>query len=87
MVSSIGWIDRDSEARQRSLQLISLFNAPESRDELGIGGVRDAIADILFPGTIQACHAMVGWMGSLHPLNRRPPSPSWGFSCVPHSSI
>lgn len=51
MVSSIGWIDRDSEARQRSLQLISLFNAPESRDELGIGGVRDAIADILFPGT------------------------------------
>lgn len=51
MGSSIAWIDRDGAARQRSLQLISLFNAPDSRDELGIGGVRDAIADILFPGT------------------------------------
>ncbi|MCC2636569.1 MAG: hypothetical protein K0Q68_288 [Moraxellaceae bacterium] len=51
MGSSIAWVDRDSTARQRSLQLISSFNAPESRDELGIGGVRDAIADILFPGT------------------------------------
>lgn len=51
MGSSISWIDRDGAARQRSLQLISLFNAPDSRDELGIGGVRDAIADILFPGT------------------------------------
>lgn len=51
MASGIAWIDRDNAARQRSLQLISLFNTPDSRDELGVGSVRDAVADILFPGT------------------------------------
>ncbi|MDR6609030.1 hypothetical protein J2X87_004127 [Pseudomonas synxantha] len=30
---------------------MSFFKAPESRDELGIGSVRDAISDQLFPGT------------------------------------
>jgi len=28
-----------------------MFTEKESRDELGIGSIRDAIADILFPGT------------------------------------
>lgn len=33
------------------MRLLSLFNEREARDELGIGGVRDSIADQLFPGT------------------------------------
>jgi hypothetical protein len=33
------------------MRLLSFFSERESRDELGIGGIRDAIADQLFPGT------------------------------------
>jgi hypothetical protein len=31
--------------------MLSLFQERESRDELGIGAIRDSIADKLFPGT------------------------------------
>ena len=51
MPSSISWLDHDSKARKRSMHVLSLFNQPESRDELGLGGIRDAIADQLFLGT------------------------------------
>lgn len=33
------------------MQLLHFFRASEARDELGIGGIRDAISDQLFPGT------------------------------------
>ena len=51
MVSSITWLDHDSKARDRSLRILSLFQEKESRDELGLGGIRDSFADQLFPGT------------------------------------
>jgi hypothetical protein len=51
MPSSLTWLDHDATARDRSLRILALFREKESRDELGIGGVRDAIADRLFPGT------------------------------------
>ena len=51
MTSSISWLDHDSAAAERSLRILSFFKERESRDELGIGGIRDAIADQLFPGT------------------------------------
>lgn len=33
------------------MRMLSFFKEREARDELGIGGIRDAIADQLFPGT------------------------------------
>lgn len=51
MTSLITWLDHDSAAAERSLRILSFFKERESRDELGIGGIRDAIADQLFPGT------------------------------------
>lgn len=51
MPSSLTWIDHDSVARERSLRILSLFQEKESRDELGLGGIRDSFADQLFPGT------------------------------------
>ena len=51
MASSLTWLDHDSAARDRSLRVLTLFREKESRDELGIGSIRDGIADILFPGT------------------------------------
>ena len=51
MPSSLTWLDHDGAARERSLRILALFKERESRDELGIGGIRDAISDRLFPGT------------------------------------
>lgn len=51
MPSSLTWLDHDPAARDRSLRILALFREKESRDELGIGGLRDAISDRLFPGT------------------------------------
>jgi hypothetical protein len=49
--SLLAWVDHDSAARERALHILSLFQERESRDELGLGAVRDAFADTLFPGT------------------------------------
>lgn len=51
MASSLTWIDHDSKAREHTLRILSLFQEKESRDELGLGSVRDNFADQLFPGT------------------------------------
>jgi len=49
--SQLAWLDHDSTARERTLRILSLFQEKESRDELGLGSVRDSFADQLFPGT------------------------------------
>lgn len=51
MSSILAWLDHDSTARERTLRILSLFQEKESRDELGLGSVRDSFADQLFPGT------------------------------------
>ena len=51
MTSSIAWLDTSAEQRRRANEIIALFMQAESRDELGIGTVRDAFSNLLFPGT------------------------------------
>jgi len=51
MPSSLTWIDHDPAARDRTLRILSLFQEKDSRDELGLGAIRDSFADALFPGT------------------------------------
>ena len=50
-MSSLSWIDFDEVERQRARWIMALFQEKESRDELGLGPIRDSIADHLFPGT------------------------------------
>jgi hypothetical protein len=50
-MSSLAWIDFDEAERQRAQRIMALFQERESRDELGLGSIRDSIADHLFPGT------------------------------------
>ena len=50
-MSSLAWIDFDEAERQRAQRIMALFQEKESRDELGLGAIRDSIADHLFPGT------------------------------------
>jgi hypothetical protein len=50
-MSSITWLDFNDADRQRALDVLDLFREKGTVDELGIGTVRDSLADILFPGT------------------------------------
>jgi hypothetical protein len=50
MASALAWLDGSREEQRRVRELLKLFETAESRDELGIGQVRDAFSDRLFPG-------------------------------------
>ena len=50
-MSSIAWIDFDEAERQRVQRIMEFFKERDNRDELGLGAIRDSIADHLFPGT------------------------------------
>ena len=51
MVSTIAWLDTSADEQRRIREMIALFSQGESRDELGIGQIRDVFSDTLFPGT------------------------------------
>ncbi|MFC7527591.1 DUF6361 family protein [Actinoplanes sp. GCM10030250] len=51
MPSQLSWLDSSRAEQQRMRELLNMFSEHESRDELGIGQVRDAFGDMLFPGT------------------------------------
>ena len=51
MPSALTWVDHDPAARERALRILSLFHEKDSREELGLGAIRDSFADRLFPGT------------------------------------
>ena len=49
--STLSWLDSSEHERRSVLELVSALNEPGTLDELGIGTIRDTIADVLFPGT------------------------------------
>ncbi|MHA6670229.1 DUF6361 family protein [Homoserinimonas sp. A447] len=51
MPSLVAWLDASSEDQRRMREIVNLFSERDSRDELGIGQIRDALSDKLFPGT------------------------------------
>ena len=51
MPSSFTWLDHSESHRRRMLDAISRFEIKDTRDELGIGSIRDSFAEQLFPGT------------------------------------
>jgi len=56
LTSYLGWLDYSEHERKKMLDVIQVLGGDrDTRDELGIGTVRDALADLLFPGisTIQ----------------------------------
>src|SRR4051812_36899134 len=50
-MSTFSWIDHSEKQRRQILEAIDLFREKDTRDELGIAGIRDAFSDMLFPGT------------------------------------
>jgi hypothetical protein len=50
-LSACVWLDYSARERRIMLDLVDLFGEHDTRDEQGIGSVRDTFADMLFPGT------------------------------------
>lgn len=48
---NIGWVDFSKSDRDMVLSVLRQLTEPGATDEIGIGTVRDAFANILFPGT------------------------------------
>jgi hypothetical protein len=51
MTSVFGWLDNDDKQQKQMTALIELFKDESTVDELGIGTIRDTIANQLFPAT------------------------------------
>ena len=51
MGSQIGWLASSRDEQQKMREMLNLFSENDTRDELGIGQIRDAFSDALFPGT------------------------------------
>src|ERR1700736_4313543 len=45
MASTFGGLDTDSEQRRKMIEVVDLFQEEGTVDELGIGSIRDALAD------------------------------------------
>ncbi|MGV9673363.1 DUF6361 family protein [Gordonia sp. NPDC003504] len=50
-MSSIAWLDTSPEDERRMREIVRLFSDTGTLDDLGIGQVRDGLADLMFPGT------------------------------------
>ncbi|MCK8603179.1 DUF6361 family protein [Desulfoferrobacter suflitae] len=55
LTTSFSWIDFADEDRQKMLNMIQPFREQETRDEWGVGTIRDAFADHFLPGTSTIC--------------------------------
>lgn len=51
MSSEFGWIDFSNENQEKMMDVVKLFREKDTRDELGIGTIRDAFSNYFFPGT------------------------------------
>jgi hypothetical protein len=51
MSSMFTWVDFAEDDRRKMADIIALFAEKDTRDELGLGGIRDTFADLLFPAT------------------------------------
>ncbi|BCS31395.1 hypothetical protein TBR22_A05960 [Luteitalea sp. TBR-22] len=51
MASTFGWLDGSEQQRRQMKDLLAQFREQDTRDELGLATIRDAFADLFFPGT------------------------------------
>ena len=47
----LAWLDYSEADQRRAREIVAMFSQRESRDELGLGRIREALSETLFPGT------------------------------------
>ncbi len=76
MPSMMSWLDQSAEQQRRVRELVRLFAETDSRDELGIGQIRDVYSSRLFPGmsvihTRARYFLFVPWLFQIHEARGR----------------
>ena len=51
MLPTLAWLDFNAAERERTQRVLAMIEERETRDELGLGAIRDSFSDHLFPGT------------------------------------
>lgn len=51
MEPTLAWVDLTAKDRDRMRRVLDVFNEQGTLDEMGLGNLRDTLADALFPGT------------------------------------
>src|ERR1043166_4167131 len=51
MMNFLGWVDYDETYERAARNAVASLRGRDAREELGIGGLRDTLADLFFPGT------------------------------------
>ena len=51
MDATLTWLDLTASDRDRMRQVLDLFKEQGTVDEMGLGSLRDALSEALFPGT------------------------------------
>ena len=51
MSATLTWLDLTASDRDRMRQVLDLFKEQGTVDEMGLGNLRDALSEALFPGT------------------------------------
>jgi hypothetical protein len=51
MSSTISWLDFSEQERRKMIEIIASFSDRDTRDEMGLGQIRNGFADMFFPGT------------------------------------
>lgn len=77
--SGLGWLDHDADAADEVRALLNALSDPSTLDPLGLGQVRDALADLLAPGvsTVQTrlrYFVLVPWCFAI--VEREVPNPA-----------
>jgi hypothetical protein len=49
-VGALAWLDTSDDARRSVLEILDRFRESDTLDEIGVGAIRDGIANVLFPG-------------------------------------
>jgi hypothetical protein len=76
-MSSFTWLDYSEHDRQKAMEVVRLFAEKGTVDELGIGTVRDAFSDLLFPGT-STLHTRARYFLFIPWVYRRLEGREWG---------
>ena len=92
MTSSFAWLAIDAEQRRRMMEAVELFRDQGTIDDLGIGAIRDAISDTLFPGT-STLHTrlryvlFVSWLLEVASLKDTVEQMGWAFHDIERDFI
>ena len=69
----IAWLDYSQADQRRAREIVAMFSQAESRDEVGLGQIRDALSDTLFPGTpVIFNSSMKSWISADLPVPLAP---------------